>query len=225
MMNSPNLLHNMYGALFDALGPSRWWPGDSPFEVAVGAVLTQNTSWRNVEKALDNLKREDALSPAILWEMAEARLAELIRPAGYFRLKAARLKNFLAFLEHEAASNGHPLDDPGLGCLGQQEDGRLRAKLLRVKGVGPETADSILLYALDRPAFVVDAYTHRILNRHLLVPEDADYHETQEVFTSALREDTALFKEYHALLVRAAKTWCKKKQAACQTCPLASFLT
>jgi endonuclease-3 related protein len=199
-----------------ALGPSHWWPGESAFEVAVGAILTQNTNWNNVERALSNLRREDLLRPEPLYAVPEERLAELIRPAGYFRLKAKRLRNFLLFLKNECRFDMEALAD---------SDGEdVRQRLLSVKGVGPETADSIVLYALGMPSFVVDAYTHRIAGRHGLVPEEVAYDELRELFMDALPRDVALYNEYHALLVRTAKQWCLKRRAHCEPCPLREFL-
>jgi endonuclease-3 related protein len=215
-MKRANLLRNMYDAMLAALGPSHWWPGDTAIEVAVGAILTQNTNWDNAAKAIANLRRAGALDPAALLALPEARVAELIRPAGYYRLKAARLKHFLAFLKREAGLSFPALAAKGLATL--------RPKLLEVKGVGPETADSILLYALHLPSFVVDAYTRRILSRHGLIPEDCGYNEMRDLFLDALEPDAALFNEYHALLVRVGKAYCRKSAPRCAGCPLAPFL-
>lgn len=216
-MKRLNLLLNIHHAMLATLGPSNWWPGETPFEVAVGAILTQNTNWGNVEKAIANLKNEGALEPKTLYRLPRERLEECLRPAGYFRLKATRLRNFLEFLKDEAGLSMEALvgrDLPGL-----------RERLLAVKGIGPETADSILLYALDAPVFVIDAYTQRIFSRHGLLPEDSDYHEIQSLFMDALPRDAALFNEYHALIVRTAKQWCVKKTPRCDGgCPLAPFL-
>lgn len=216
MRQHKTLLLNMYETMSSALGPSHWWPGESAFEVMVGAMLTQNTNWGNVERAIANLRNAGKLAPELLYALPESDLAELIRPAGYFRLKAARLKNLLIFLKHECRFD--------LQALAKQELKRLRPKLLTVKGVGPETADSILLYALHKPSFVVDAYTKRIASRHGLVPEDAGYEELRELFMDLLPADVRLYNEYHALLVRTAKEWCRKKQGLCNDCPLKLFL-
>jgi endonuclease-3 related protein len=174
-------------------------------------VLTQNTNWANVEKAIANLKSAERLSPQGLRDIDPARLAELIRPAGYYNLKSRRLKNLLDWLfddyEGEVENLRNVYTD------------RLRTELLSVKGVGRETADSILLYALDRPVFVVDAYTARIAVRHGLIEPDADYEQLRELFESNLPEDIRLFNEYHALLVRVGKEFCKTK-ARCSGCPL-----
>ncbi|MEW5774112.1 MAG: endonuclease III domain-containing protein [Thermodesulfobacteriota bacterium] len=215
-MNRRSLLYAMYDAMLEALGPSHWWPGETPFEVAVGAILTQNTNWGNTARAIANLRAAGVLEPAALDALPDSRLAELIRPAGYFRLKAARLKNFLRFLRNEAGLSLAALNGKGLATL--------RPKLLEVKGVGPETADSILLYALGKPTFVVDAYTRRILSRHAMIAEDAGYDEMRDLFMDALDPDPALFNEYHALLVRVGKDFCRPKAPRCPACPLASFL-
>ena len=216
MGNRRVLLLNMFEALKAELGPSDWWPAEDPFEVAVGAILTQNTNWVNVEKALRNLRREGLLDPRRLHALSPDQLAERIRPAGYFRLKAGRLKHFLVFLRDECGFD--------LQSLAQRDMAVLRGQLLKVKGVGPETADSILLYALNMPSFVVDAYTRRIMNRHALTPEDVEYDELQALFMDVLPEDTELYNEFHALLVRAAKRWCLKKQGLCGECPLRGYL-
>jgi endonuclease-3 related protein len=206
----------MYRAMLAGLGPSRWWPGDTPFEVAVGAVLTQNTNWTNVERAIANLKAAGPFTCEALLAMPVPELEERLRPAGYFRLKTRRLRNFLEFLRDAA---GHRIE-----ALAERDLPSLREALLAVKGVGPETADSILLYALGRPVFVIDAYTFRILSRHGLVPEEAGYHELQDLFMDVLPSDAALFNEYHALLVRVAKAWCAKAAPRCAGCPLNPFL-
>jgi len=202
----------IYHRLLDHFGPQHWWPGDTPFEVLVGAVLTQNTNWTNVSRAIDNLKTAGLLTPETLHELPAAVLAEYIRPSGYYNLKAKRLKNLLALI----ASHQDGLD--GLFAL---ETDALRQELLTVKGIGPETADSICLYAAEKPLFVVDAYTHRIFSRHDILPEEADYHEIQELFMDSLPADTALYNEYHALIVRLGKEFCKKSKPLCDSCPLA----
>ena len=197
--------------LYEAFGPQHWWPGETPFEIIIGAILTQNTSWTNVEKAITNLKTASSLTPEELHRMSASELAELIRPAGYYNLKAKRLKSFLDWL----------FDNYG-GKLQNIESiatDRLRSELLAIKGIGRETADSILLYALERPVFVIDTYTARIMTRHGLIEPDADYEQLRELFESNLPEDTQLFNEYHALLVRTGKGFCKPK-ARCSGCPL-----
>jgi len=205
------VLHDIYDRLLTHFGPQHWWPGDSPFEIMIGAVLTQNTSWSNVEKAVANLKAAGRLAPAALAALPAAELAALIRPAGYHNLKAARLKNLLVLIEGQG----------GAEALLAQPTATLRELLLGVKGIGPETADSIVLYAANRPVFVVDAYTHRILFRHGLISEDCDYFQMQELFMDNLEEDAAFFNEYHALLVRVGKEFCRKSKPNCNGCPLA----
>ena len=204
-------LTEIYELLYEAFGPQHWWPGETPFEVMTGAILTQNTSWTNVEKAIANLKSAGCLSPEALHRIELSKLAELIRPAGYYNIKAKRLKNFLDWLFDSY--------DGSLANLESVATGRLREELLTVTGIGRETADSILLYALGRPVFVVDAYTARIAVRHGLIEPDADYEQLRELFESNLPQDTKLFNEYHALLVRAGKDFCRPK-ARCPGCPL-----
>lgn len=215
-MDRETLLLSYYRAMSEALGPSSWWPGQTAFEIALGAILTQNTNWANVEKALANVRAHDALDPHVLRALPEARLAELIRPAGFFQVKARRVRNFLDFLDAHCALDLEQLKTWDLGVL--------REALLNVSGIGPETADSILLYALGHPSFVVDAYTRRLLNRHLLVPEDIDYAQLQDFFMDVLPADPRLFNEFHALIVRVGKTWCLKKAGLCTDCPLSIFL-
>ena len=204
-------LTEIYELLYEAFGPQHWWPGDTPFEVMTGAILTQNTSWTNVEKAIANLKSAGCLSPEALYGVELSRLAELIRPAGYFNVKAARLKSFLKWLFDSYGGD--------LASLQPLSTSRLREELLSVKGVGRETADSILLYALDRPVFVVDAYTARVTVRHGLIEPEADYEQLRDLFESNLPQDAQLFNEYHALLVRMGKEFCRPK-ARCSGCPL-----
>jgi endonuclease III related protein len=204
-------LKEIYDLLFARFGPQEWWPGDTPFEVIVGAILTQNTNWTNVEKAIINIKNAEMLTPEKLHHLDITKLAALIRPAGYFNIKAKRLKNFLDwFFENYSGK---------IENLGNVRTAELREQLLGVKGIGPETADSILLYALNRPVFVVDAYTARICARHQLISEDADYHQIQETFESNLPCDIQLFNEYHALIVNLGKDFCKPKPK-CEECPL-----
>lgn len=215
-MGNHDVINGMYETMLNALGPSDWWPGDSPFEVAVGAILTQNTNWTNVEKAIENLKSHEKLSAEAMYSLPIPELAELIRPAGYYNIKAKRLHNFLVFLKNEANFD--------LESLKSQELVELRPKILAVNGVGPETADSILLYALEKPTFVVDAYTMRMMGRHGVAYEEIDYHSLQSIFMDCLPEDVAVYNEYHALIVRFGKNWCKKKAGLCETCPLQQFL-
>jgi endonuclease III related protein len=215
-MSQSDTILAMYEAMHSSLGPSNWWPGETPFEVAIGAILTQNTNWKNVEKAIANLRAHDLLDARAMHDLALPELAELIRPAGYYNVKARRIANFLNFLKEEA--------DYELESLKTEPLHLLRPKVLGVNGLGPETADSILLYALEFPTFVVDAYTARLMDRHGLSYEGIDYYELQAIFMDALPEDVALYNEYHALIVRVGKDWCKKKAGLCDTCPLKPFL-
>lgn len=205
-------LYLIYRKLFSFFGPQHWWPGDSAFEVMVGAILTQNTNWLNVEKAIKNLKQSKVLKPQRLYNLSKKNLAKLIRPAGYYNIKADRLKNFLGFFLK--SYNG------GLKKMSQENASVLRKRLLSVKGIGPETADSILLYALGKPIFVIDAYTKRILSRHHLIERAATYDETQNLFMKNLKHDAQLFNGYHALLVRLGKEFCLKNKPRCDICPL-----
>ena len=209
------ILQDVYERLFAAYGPQHWWPGDSPFEVIVGAMLTQNTSWKNVERAIDNLKQADVLDATRMHEMPTEELAELIRPAGYYRIKTARLKNLLALIAN--------LHDGRVENLLATSKTELREQLLAVNGIGPETADAIVLYASQQPIFVVDTYTARVLTRHGWINEEADYHQIQEYFHLELPENVDLFNEYHALLVKVGKQHCGRKPE-CEECPLCELL-
>ena len=204
-------LLEIYDKLYAFYGPQHWWPGDSPFEVAVGAILTQNTNWSNVEKAIANLKAARVLSAHALHRVPAAELALLIRPSGYFNIKAGRLKAFLAFIL--TAYRG------SMKKMGKGDTASLRQELLNVHGIGPETADSILLYALDKPVFVIDAYTKRVMSRHGILDHGASYDEYQRMFHELLGNDISLFNEYHALLVMVGKDYCKPKPL-CANCPL-----
>jgi len=206
----------IFKTMLEALGPSGWWPADSPFEVAVGALLTQNTNWKNVAKAINALKNAGALSEQNFDQFSQEELEDLIRPAGYYKQKAQRLRIFVEFLRLRA--------DGDILNLSHWDIQDARRALLRVKGIGPETADSILCYALDMPILVVDAYTARIFSRHGLVSEDVDYHSLQSEIMDVLPQDVSLFNEYHALLVRVGNGWCKRKAGLCETCPLQPFL-
>lgn len=211
MSRQGDVIRGLYQSFAQNLGPSRWWPGETPFEVAVGAILTQNTNWKNVERAIANLKAAGAMTESGLRALPPATLENLIRPAGYFRIKTKRLTNFLDFLDQESG-----LD---IEALASQNLHDLRPKLLSVRGIGPETADSILCYALDKPVFVVDAYTLRMFSRHGLIPEQTDYHEVQDIIQSVLPETVQDYNEFHALIVRAAKEWCGKSKPKCAACP------
>lgn len=205
------VLMEIYELLYNHYGPQQWWPGQSCDEIITGAILTQNTNWRNVEKAINNLKDADCLNVEKLHSLDVEVLAEFIRPAGYYNIKARRIKNFLDWLF--CNYNG------SLESLEEISTDRLREELLTVKGIGKETADSILLYAFDRAVFVVDAYTWRIMNRHQLIDSDIEYEEMRSLFEYNLARDEKLFNEYHALLVRLGKEHCKTK-ANCSGCPL-----
>ena len=212
----PTPLRRYYEALFAAHGPQRWWPGRTAFEIIIGAILTQNTSWSNVEIALRNLRRERLLTPRAIEGVSFARLARLIRPSGYFRQKAKKLKCFVRFLRKEY--------DGSLNRMFRTPTAALREKLLAVHGVGPETADSILLYAGKHSVFVVDAYTRRMLDRHGVAGPKQTYEEIRELFESSLPSDAPLYNEFHALIVRTGKEYCRPRNPRCSECPLHSFL-
>jgi len=205
-----------FRAMLRAYGPQRWWPARSRFEIIVGAILTQNTAWTNVEKGIETLRAAGLLDPAAMARTPRARLARFIRPTGYYNQKAARLHGFLSFLKRR---HGGDLDR----LLGLPVK-RLRTQLLALSGIGPETADSIILYAAGRAMFVVDAYTRRILGRHALIGEDDPYERIQRRLHRALPSDAGLFNEYHALLVKIGKEHCLKGEPLCGGCPLESFL-
>ena len=204
-------LLGVYKRLYNFFGPQRWWPAGTRFEVIVGAILTQNTSWANVKKAVHNLKKAGALSFRSLEDMPGRRLARLIRPSGYYNIKARRLKNFIDYLSSSYGGS--------IKAASGRDTGILRKELLSVNGVGPETCDSILLYAMEKPVFVVDAYTRRIFSRHGLIKSGADYREIQRLFEDCLPQDVRMFNEYHALIVRLGKEMCKKVPL-CKKCPL-----
>ena len=208
---SSDKLMEIYDLLLQRYGSQGWWPGNSRFEVVLGAILTQNTNWANVEKALNKLKAANAIDADKLYHMDQDCLAELIRPAGYYNLKARRLKNFLNWLYDNYDGN--------IDTLANMSVYSLREELLSVKGIGRETADSILLYAFDKPVFVIDTYTARVLIRHGLIEPEADYEQLRDLFESNLPPDTKLYNEYHALLVQAGKKHCKPKPK-CTGCPL-----
>jgi len=206
------MFHEIYHKLYQTFGPQHWWPGKTPLEIAIGAILTQNTNWGNVEKAIDNLKKQNALSARVIHKMPVRLLSELIRPTGYFNIKAKRLKSFIDFLMNDYHGSMKKMKNEYLYLL--------REKLLSINGIGPETADSIILYALEKPVFVIDTYTKRVLSRHEIMNHEKSYDEFQELFYSALEKDVKLFNEYHALFVRVGKTFCKKKKPLCELCPL-----
>ena len=211
MKSQKKYLMEIYDLLYNAFGPQRWWPGETPFEITVGAILTQNTNWGNVEKAINNLKKQKSLNAKTLHNMADKKLALLIKPAGYYNIKTKRLKNFLDFFTNHYKGS--------IEKMKTEDKEALREKLLNINGIGPETADSILLYALEKPIFVIDAYTKRVLKRHNVVSEKADYYELQEIFHKNLPQDTTLFNEFHALFVKLGKDFCRTKPR-CEACPL-----
>ena len=205
------VLMEIYNLLYKHYGRQHWWPGQSRDEIIIGAILTQNTNWQNVEKAINRLKEADCLSVEKLHTLDVETLAGFIHSAGYYNIKARRIKNFLDWL---FCNYGGSLES-----LEEMATDRLREELLTVKGIGKETADSILLYAFERAVFVVDAYTWRIMNRHRLIDSDVDYEEVRGLFEYNLVRDEKLFNEYHALLVHLGKEHCKTK-ANCSGCPL-----
>lgn len=243
-------IRNYYGALYNAWGPQHWWPAETPFEVIVGAYLTQNTSWANVERAIANLRKAGILTMDGIRAVKLPRLERLIRPSGYFRQKASRLKTFIKFVDRQY--------DGSLEKMFAQPTSKLREELLDLNGVGPETADSILLYAGNHPVFVVDAYTRRVLHRHGILPEKTDYEEIRDLFEASLRplaesqehagaaplesgfpgtvhppsamstaHRTALvqvYNEMHGLIVGVGKFHCGKSKPKCEECPLQRFL-
>ena len=204
-----------YRRLFSAYGPQFWWPGDGPFEVAVGAILTQNTAWKNVERAIENLKKARLLNPEALHRASLMKLSRLIRPSGYFNAKARTLKAFTAYLQIRFGGK--------MEAMFREPPHRLRLALLNIKGIGPETADSILLYGGGLPYFVIDAYTRRIVYRHRLMKPGRGYPELQTRFMSELSRNVGVYKEFHALIVKVGKEHCGRKPH-CEGCPLMPFL-
>jgi len=205
-------LRAYFQTLSTALGPMAWWPARTPFEVIVGAILTQNTAWTNVERAIGNLRGAQLLTPGAIERVSQARLAQLVRPSGYFRQKAKKLKAFVRFLRERHGGS--------LSRMFRRPTAELREQLLAVHGIGQETADSILLYAGGHSVFVVDAYTHRILGRHHLIEGKPDYAAVRSLFEMNLPRNAALYNECHALLVNVGKNWCRKSQPRCEECPL-----
>lgn len=201
--------------LSERYGPTGWWPGDTPFEIAVGAILTQNTAWRNVELAIANLKRHKLLAPRAILDCPADKLENVLRPSGYFRVKAQRLRSFCQHLVDAYAGS--------IERMAARPLGELREELLGVHGIGPETADDILLYACGHPVFVVDTYTRRILSRHGHTTADMPYEELRNVFEAALPSNVTMFKEYHGLIVYVGKDYCRT-HPRCEGCPLAPTL-
>jgi endonuclease III related protein len=206
-----DLLIAIFDTLFQAFGPQQWWPAETPFEVIVGAILTQNTAWTNVEKAIKAMRNQGLLELRPLAQVPEAELASLIRPSGYYNQKARKLKHFCEYLETHW--------DGDLNGFLQQDGDDLRSQLLGLRGIGPETADSIVLYAAEKPSFVVDAYTYRIFSHHGWVPEELNYQDLRAFFMDSLTPDVDFFKEYHALLVRCGHLYCRRRPW-CTGCPL-----
>jgi endonuclease-3 related protein len=213
--NAAKTLMAMHRRMYEHFGPLHWWPGDTPFEIIVGAILTQNTAWTNAKKAIANIKNAGALSAEALHKMQPARLAALIKPSGYFNIKAKRLKSFLDFLFRQYGGS--------LRRMFREKPGALREKLLAVNGVGPETADSILLYAGNITTFVVDAYTKRIFSRHGMLTGKEKYDEVKKFFEANLPRKTQLYNEYHAQIVNVGKLFCRRAPR-CAECPLRPFL-
>jgi endonuclease III related protein len=216
MVHEAPPLGEYYETLYNALGPQHWWPARTAFEVIVGAILTQSTAWTNVERAITNLKREKMLTPSALERIPAGRLAQLVRPSGYFRQKARKLKAFVRFLRQTYGGS--------LARMFRAPTPELREKLLAVHGIGPETADSILLYAGGHAVFVVDAYTKRVLQRHGWAEARTKYEEMQTLFEKQVPRDAQRFNEFHALLVQVGKNWCRPREARCDGCPLGRFL-
>jgi endonuclease-3 related protein len=208
------LLLSIYQLMLNRFGHRNWWPGDSPLEICVGAILTQNTSWKNVAKAIRALKDAQMMETGRMREIGLEELAGLIRPAGYYNVKAVRLKNFI---DHIFENRKGDLED-----LFDQPMGELRKELLSINGIGPETADSIILYAAKKPIFVVDAYTRRILGRHGMVGRNATYEMVQALFHEHLEPDEGLYNDFHAQFVAVGHHYCKPKPR-CQGCPLESL--
>ena len=208
-----SLLLQFYDQLHTQFGKQNWWPADTSFEVVIGAILTQNTNWKNVEKAIRNLRKHDLLNADALLHCSVQRIAEFIRPCGYYNLKTARLVNATEWWQN----NIREIREKRIGI------DKLRKDLLTVKGIGQETADCILLYALDYPSFVVDAYTKRFLLMHKLISKSAGYHDIRLFFETNLPREINLYKEFHALIVALGKSNCKTKPL-CGHCPLSWHL-
>jgi len=204
----------MYEAMLGRFGHQGWWPGDGALEVCVGAILTQNTNWTNVEKALHNLRGAGVMSVTAINDLDHTALAELIRPAGYFNVKAKRLKNFIARVHETFGDDVEAFLDRSVAVLEEE--------LMPINGIGRETADSIILYAAARPTFVIDRYTCRIMVRHGLIWGEDDYQAVKDLFESSLPEDLELWKDYHAQIVAVGKEYCRPKPR-CEGCPLESF--
>ena len=214
-MKKHEKIKKFYQVLYKHFGSQNWWPGETPIEIAIGAILTQNTAWTNVEKAIANLKRHKVLLLKKLHVLSDAKLANLIKPAGFFNVKTKRLRTFFNFLKVQKCNNQ-------LASLQKYSTSDLRDMLLGVSGIGPETSDSILLYALNRPIFVVDAYTRRIFCRHKILDVEAAYDDIQCLFEKNLPNSVEIYNEYHALIVELAKKHCKTRPN-CSNCPLKHY--
>ncbi|MCX7021611.1 MAG: endonuclease III domain-containing protein [bacterium] len=215
MDGAPDFLE-VYRALLARFGPQGWWPGETPLEVCLGAVLTQSTNWGNVERALAALREATDLNFAKLRALPEEELAPIVRPAGFFRQKAERLRLLLSWLDGRCGGNFTRLEAVPTQTL--------RGELLALRGIGPETADSILLYALERPVFVVDAYTRRVAQRHGWADARAGYDDLAALFTANLPRDAQVYNELHALFVRLGKEHCRKRNPRCHPCPIAGIM-
>lgn len=213
-INFSRAVVEIYSILYDYFGPQHWWPAETAFETIVGAILTQSVSWINVEKAIDNLRKENLLRPLAIKKVQQDRLADLIKPSGYYNMKAKKLKSFVEFLYNNYAGQ--------LTRMFKVDLPLLRKELLDVYGIGPETADSILLYAGEYPVFVIDAYTKRIFSRMGYILDDISYHDLQAKIMSVYPADVTKYNEYHALLVILAKEYCKKSAPDCENCPIAN---
>jgi endonuclease-3 related protein len=208
------LLQEIFDRLQEAFGPQNWWPAETPFEVILGAILTQNTAWKNVARAIANLRENNVLNFERISEIPAPQLAVLVRPSGFYNEKAKKIKGFCDYILKNRAGD--------LGGFLSLDLELLRAELLGIRGIGPETADSIVLYAAFKPSFVVDAYTYRIFSRHGWVPEEVAYEDLRSYFMEALEPDVAFFQEFHALLVRTGHLFCRRKPL-CSECPLNCF--
>jgi endonuclease III related protein len=209
--NSQQRLLTIFNVLLESFGKRNWWPGETDLEIIVGAVLTQNTSWKNVEKAIDNLKQHNVLDIETLYKMDRETLALIIKPSGFYNIKSNRLKNIINVIYNDYSANILNLNNINMWTI--------REKLLEINGIGRETADSIILYALKKPIFVVDVYTKRFLRNHRLYDEENDYDTVQRFFMNNLPNDTYLFNEFHALIVYLCQSFCKKVPL-CNSCPL-----
>jgi endonuclease III related protein len=211
MKNIQQRLLDIFDKLLNAFGKRNWWPGETELEIIIGAVLTQNTSWKNVEKAIENLKRHNSLDTDSLYKMDREKLAAIIKPSGFYNIKTSRLKNIINVIHNYYSSNILNLKNINMWII--------REKLLEINGIGKETADSIILYALNKPIFVIDVYTKRFLKNHRLYDKESDYDTIQRFFMKNLPNDTYLFNEFHALIVYLCQNFCKKVPL-CNKCPL-----